>query len=96
MADAADRALVRRRNLVAVLASGASLLTLLVSTNSLAGLPQRVGITVLSLFQSGLNAVGGFASGTLASVTELRELRVRYMDLVGRLEEYKDLELSLT
>ncbi len=96
MSDAAEHQLVRRRNLAFILALGASLLILLISTNSLAGVPQRVGLTVLSFFQKGFDAVGGFASGTLSSVSELRDLRARYRDLVDRMEEYRNLERSLT
>lgn len=96
MSDVAERQLARRRNLVFVLALGASLLILLISTNSLAGVPQRVGLSVLSFFQKGFDAVGNFAAGTLTSVSELRDLRARYKDLVGRMEEYRNLERSLT
>ncbi len=96
MSDAAERQLARRRNLVFVLALGASLLLLLISTNSLAGVPQRVGLSVLSFFQKGFDAVGNFASGTLNSIAELRDLRSRYKELVGKMEEYQNLERSLT
>ncbi len=96
MSDAAERQLARRRNLVFILALGASLLILLISTNSLAGVPQRVGLSILSFFQKGFDAVGNFASGTLTSVSELRDLRARYRELVGRMEEYQNLERSLT
>lgn len=96
MSDAAERQLARRRNLFFILALGASLLILLISTNSLAGVPQRVGLSVLSFFQKGFDTVGNFASGTLTSVSELRDLRARYRELVGRMEEYQNLERSLT
>lgn len=96
MSDSAERTLTRRRNLVFVLALSASLLILLISTNSLAGVPQRVGLTVLSFFQRGFDSVGNFASGTLTSVSELRDLRMRYRDLVVRMEQYQNLERSLT
>lgn len=96
MSDAAERRLARRRILVFVLALGASLLSLLISTNSLAGVPQRVGLSVLSFFQRGFDAAGNFASGTLNSIAELRDLRARYRELMGKMEEYQNLERSLT
>lgn len=96
MSDSAERSLIRRRNLVFVLSLSASLLILLMSTNSLAGVPQRVGLTVLSFFQRGFDAVGNFTSGTIASVSELRDLRIRYRELVDRMEQYQNMERSLT
>jgi rod shape-determining protein MreC len=96
MSDASERSLTRRRNLVFVLALGASLLTLLISTNSLAGVPQRVGLSVLSFFQKGFDAVGNFASDTLASVSELRDMKKRYRDLMDRVEQYQNLERNLS
>jgi len=96
MSDAAERSLTRRRNLVFALALCASLLILLISTNSLAGVPQRVGLTVLSFFQRGFNAIENFASDTFTNVSELRDLRIRYRELVERMEQYQNLERSLT
>ncbi len=96
MSDQAERSLTRRRNLVFLLTLSASLLILLISTNSLAGVPQRVGLTVLSFFQKGFDAVGNFASDTVKSVSELRDLRVRYRELMERVERYQNLERTLS
>ena len=72
-----------------------SLVCLIVSTQSLAGVPQRIGITVFGFFQRGFSAVGSFVSDTVASIAELRRLRADYRDVADKLEHYTNLERGL-
>jgi rod shape-determining protein MreC len=71
---------------------GASLLCLMISTRSLAGVPEFLGVTVLGLFQRGFAAVGDFASDTVASIAELKRLRESYRELAAKLELYTNIE----
>lgn len=70
----------------------ASLLSLTISTRSLAGLPERVGLSVIGFFQRGFSAVGDFVSGTVSSIAELRRLRKDYDALREELERFGRLE----
>lgn len=82
----------RLRRAVPVVLLAASLVVLTVSTRSLAGLPERVGVTVLGFFQKGFSAVGGFVSDTIASIAELKRLREDYDELSEKLEAYTNME----
>lgn len=95
MSDQAPRADVRGRRAVAPILLAASLLCLTVSTRSLEGLPESLGLTILGFFQRGFSAVGGFASDTVASIKELRRLRENYVELSAELERYTNMERGL-
>lgn len=64
----------------------ASLVTLTVSTRSLVGVPQQLGLAALSFVQRGFSAVSGFFSQTVASIAELRRLQEDHADLVKQVE----------
>jgi rod shape-determining protein MreC len=72
-----------------------SLICLIVSTRSLAGVPERIGITVFGFFQQGFSAVGNFVSDTVASIAELRRLRADYQDVANKLEHYTNMERGM-
>ncbi len=82
----------RIRRLVPIVLLAASLVTLTVSTRSLVGMPERVGLTVLGFFQKGFSAIGDFVAETVASIAELRRLRADYDELARKLEAYTNLE----
>lgn len=69
-----------------------SLLMLTISTRSLEGLPKRVGVSFFGFFQKGFNAIGNFASTSLKSISELKQLRRDYDELSKKLEGYANVE----
>ena len=85
----------RSRRAAAPILLVASLLCLTISTRSLVGLPERVGVTVLGFFQKGFSAVGDFVSDTVNSIAELRRLRKDYDELAAKLERYTAMERSV-
>jgi rod shape-determining protein MreC len=85
----------RKRRAVAPLLLVASLLCLTISTRSLVGVPERIGVTVLGFFQKGFSAVGNFVSDTVASIAELKRLRRDYQELAAKLEHYTNIERGL-
>jgi rod shape-determining protein MreC len=85
----------RGRRAAAPILLVASLLCLTISTRSLVGLPERVGVTVLGFFQKGFSAVGDFVSDTVNSIAELRRLRKDYDELAAKLERYTAMERSV-
>jgi rod shape-determining protein MreC len=82
----------RNRKFVPIVLLAASLLTLTISTRSLQGLPEEVGVTVFGFFQRGFAGVGDFISGTISSIAELRRLKKDYDSLSQKLEQYSNLE----
>ncbi|MDP3179139.1 MAG: hypothetical protein Q8M76_14625, partial [Spirochaetaceae bacterium] len=70
----------------------ASFICLLVSTRTVAGLPEYLGTTIFGFFQRGFALVGGFVSDTVSSITELRQLRENYRELAGKLELLTNIE----
>jgi|GEM_PF-82921 len=82
----------RSRRLVPIILLAASLLTVAISTRSLEGLPEEVGISVLGFFQRGFSAVADFFSDTVSSIAELKRLKKDYDALSQKLEEYTKLE----
>lgn len=76
----------RARNVSSGLMLLASLVTLTVSTRSLVGVPQQLGLAALSFVQRGFSAVSGFFSQTVASIAELRRLQEDHADLVKQVE----------
>ena len=95
MADQQPRAQARGRRAVAPILLAASLLCLTVSTRSLEGVPESLGLSILGFFQRGFSAVGGFVSDTVASISELRKLRDNYRELSAKLERYTNMERGL-
>lgn len=83
-----------RRTMGSALLLAISLITLIVSTRSLAGLPERVGLSVLSFFQHGFDSVGNFFSETVNSIAELRRLEQSHRELLSRVEKLGNLERS--
>jgi rod shape-determining protein MreC len=73
----------------------ASLLCLLISTRSLEGVPESLGLTIFGFFQRGFSAVGTFASDTVSSIAELRRLRDNYRELSAKLERYTNMERGI-
>lgn len=95
MADSAPKETRRMRRAVPGILLTASLICLILSTRSLAGVPQRIGISVFGFFQQGFAAVGSFVSDSLASIAELRRMRADYQELAAKLERYTNLERGL-
>ncbi|HTX71893.1 MAG TPA: hypothetical protein VMC79_03625, partial [Rectinemataceae bacterium] len=65
----------RARRVVPGVLLAVSLMCLIISTRSLAGLPERIGITIFGFIQQGFSAVGAFVSDTIASISELQRMR---------------------
>jgi rod shape-determining protein MreC len=84
-----------RKTGVLILLVASSLVMLLLSTRSLAGLPQRIGLTFSSLFQTGFHSVGDFFSQTADSIAELRRLKANYEAAMEKLAQYETIERGL-
>jgi rod shape-determining protein MreC len=69
-----------------------SLLCLTISTRSLAGVPERVGLTVVGFFQRQFASIGVFFADTITSIAELSRLRQSYDELAAKMERYTGLE----
>lgn len=95
MSDQSPKADVRGRRAVAPILLAASLLCLTVSTRSLEGVPESLGLSILGFFQRGFFAIGQFASDTVSSISELRRLRENYEELTAKLERYTNMERGL-
>lgn len=70
----------------------ASLLSLIISTRSLLGLPERVGLTVIGVFERGFSAVGSFVGDTTLSIQSLRRLRGDYESLLAKTKDMEKIE----
>ena len=79
----------KARNRIAVFLVLISFFLLLTSSRLIAGIPEQVGLAVMSALQNVFDAVGNFFSSTVTSVSELRELQKKYQDLVKRTELLK-------
>jgi rod shape-determining protein MreC len=95
VSDHQPRAELRGRRAVAPILLVASLLCLTISTRSLEGVPESLGLTVLGFFQRGFAAVGGFVSDTVTSIAELRKLRENYQEVTAKLERLTNVERGL-
>lgn len=73
----------------------ASLVCLIVSTRSLEGVPESIGLTVLGFFQRGFSAVGSFVTDTVSSIAELQRLRENYRELAAKLDRYTNMERGM-
>lgn len=92
MDDASSKILRRRQGGIFLILLGASILMLILSTKSLTGLPERVGLSVASFFQKAFHSVGEFFGQTANSIAELREIKKNYSAALEKLEEYQNLE----
>jgi rod shape-determining protein MreC len=95
VSDQQRKAVGRGRRAVAPILLAASLLCLTVSTRSLEGVPESLGLTVFGFFQRGFSAVGDFVADTIASIAELRKLRDNYRELSAKLERFTNIERGL-
>lgn len=86
-----DKSVVRRSMGSAILMALA-LIMLTISTRSLAGLPERIGLSVLSFFQRGFDYAGSFVSETINSISTLRKLEESHSQLLKRVETLGNLE----
>ena len=70
----------------------ASLLSLIISTRSLLGLPERMGLSVVGFFERGFSVVGGFVGDTALSIRSLRQLRGDYEALLSKTREMEKIQ----
>ena len=70
----------------------ASLLSLIISTRSLLGLPERVGLTITGFFERGFSSVGTFVEDTALSIRSLRQLRKDYEGLLAKTQEMEKIQ----
>ncbi len=73
----------------------ASLLCLIISTRSLVGVPESIGVSIFGFFQRGFSSIGNFVSETVTSISELRRLRENYKELAAKLERYTNIERGM-
>lgn len=85
----------RGHRAVAPILLAASLLCLTISTRSLEGLPESLGLTVFGFFQRGFSSIGSLVSDAVSSIEELRRLRENYIELSARLERYTNMERGI-
>jgi len=81
-----------RKNLLSGLLLVMALITLTISTQSLAGFPERIGLSALSLIQRGFNTTRNFVANTVTSISELKKLEYNYHMLLERVEHLGNLE----
>jgi len=81
-----------RRSLGSAFLVGMALLVLTISTRSLSGLPERVGLAAMSFMQRGFDGVSSFVGDTINSVAELRRLQASHKELLARVEMLGNLE----
>jgi rod shape-determining protein MreC len=67
----------------------------MLSTRSLEGVPERLGVTIAGFFQRSFSAVSLFVSDTIDSIAELRRLRADYLEIAAKLERYTRLERGM-
>jgi rod shape-determining protein MreC len=84
-----------RKTAVLILLLATSVVMLLLSTRSLAGLPERIGLSVSYFFQKGFDSVSNFFSQTVSSISELRRLRENYAEAIAKLEQYEKIERGI-
>lgn len=70
----------------------ASLLSLIISTRSLLGLPEKVGLTITGFFERGFSAVGTFVEDSALAVRSLRQLRKDYEGLLAKTQEMEKIQ----
>ncbi len=73
-----------------------SIFMLLLSTKSLVGIPERISLSFMSFFQKGFSSIGSFFSDTFTSIVELKDLQVKYDDLLQRTVQLSTLEKDYT
>ena len=56
---------------------------------------KETGLSVFSVFQTGINQVENFFSRTFNSINELKKLKIEYDELQDKLSEYKIIERDL-
>lgn len=69
-----------------------SIVILIISTNSLSGVPEQIGLSIMSFVQKGLNSTSSLAQNTITSITELRKLQESHKMLLDRLEAFGNFE----
>ena len=85
----------RGRRAVGPILLATSLLCITISTRSIEGIPESIGLTIFGFFQRGFSVVGGFIADTVSSIAELRKLRINYHELSTKLEKYTNIERGL-
>lgn len=85
---------VARRSMGSAILMAVAIIMLIISTRSLAGLPERIGLSVLSFFQRGFDGAGTFISETVNSISALRRLEESHSELLKRVETLGNLEHS--
>jgi rod shape-determining protein MreC len=93
---APDRKSARRKIVASMFLILIAAVLLLISTQSLAGLPKRFGLTVFSLFQRVFTEVGSFVGNTINSISELRQLQENHRHLLERVESFGRMEREYT
>ncbi len=83
---------VARRSMGSAIFIALSIIVLIISTRSLAGIPERIGLSVLSFFQRGFDGAGSFISETINSISTLRKLEESHAELLTRVETLGNLE----
>jgi rod shape-determining protein MreC len=85
-----------RHSMGSALLVSMSLVILIISTQSLAGIPERIAFSIVSFFQKGFSAAGDFIIDTVNSVSTLRKLESSHRELLARVESLVNLERSFS
>lgn len=78
-----------RRSVVLSILLVLSSLMMVLSGSSFIKSPERLPLTVLSFFQSGISGITKGISHSVNSISELRELRHQYNQAMNKISEYK-------
>jgi rod shape-determining protein MreC len=89
-----SRILKKRQNGVFLILVGVSIVMLILSTKSLTGLPERVGLSIASFFQNSFHRVGEFFGDTANSIVELKQLKNNYANALTKISQYESMERS--
>lgn len=69
-----------------------SLLIIVISTNSLSGLPEKIGLTIMAFIQKTMDTSSSFFKNTINSISELSKLQESNRELLGRIEQLGNIE----
>ncbi len=81
-----------KRGAVLVLLLVLSSLSMALSDSVLVQAPEKFTLTVFTSMQSGVNRVSGWISGTVNSISELRQLRDQYETAMNKIQSYEGIE----
>lgn len=92
MEELNEKVIRRRQRGVFLVLFGVSIVMLILSTRSLTGMPERVGLSISSVFLKGFHGLGSFTGQTINSIAELKRLRQKHEEALKKIDEYEHIE----